>query len=221
MKLPWLLTAAASLIAAACTSTTPEEAAICPLVAFPGILAEIRDDGGRPAARAALLQVADGSYRDSATGTWDSLKVGAAMNRAGRYDIQVSRPGYATVSRSNVRVPGGPCGANKPVIVPLTLKLLPNAPPVRSVTVIPPRAGFGRGYGTQYFAFVDAAPGLDQGVTWSLVDTSLATLTPQGQLTVKCNAPLRETDVIARSIADPRMTARAHFSVSSEDYPCR
>jgi hypothetical protein len=182
----------------------------CALVGFPAVAVVIRDDFGRPAAIGAKLVVRDGDFADSAVGEYDPLRLGTADNRAGKYAVRVSRPWYGDVAVQNVKVSGDHCGAKATVFVPVTLHLVANAPPVRSVAVIPPRAYYSLGgLILDYQAYVDANPGIDTGVTWTIDDTLYATLTPTGRLVTKCLNP-NSGDVVVAATSNVDSTVRGH-----------
>ena len=194
---------------------------ICARPGFHGVAVAARDATGRPAALGATLIVRDGTYADTAVGEYDSLIVGAADNRAGTYSIRVSRPWYLSVEQQEVHVPGGPCGADETVVVPVTLPLMPAAPPVRNVVVIPPGAGLGQaGIELQYFAYVDADPGIATSVTWHISDTTVADLSTTGLLVAKCRTQYGEAAVIATAVADTTKRGVGHVTVFANAQSC-
>ncbi len=195
--------------------------AICARPGFHGVAVAVRDPIGRPAALGTTLIARDGTYADTAVGEYDSLTVGAADNRDGTYSLTVSRPWYHSVELQDVRVPGGPCGADETVVVGVTLPLMSTAPAVRNVVVIPPRAGLGReGLALQYFAYVDADPGIATSVTWHISDTTVAALSTTGLLTAKCRTNPGEAAVIATAVADTIISGVGYISVTTNAQSC-
>jgi hypothetical protein len=193
-------------------STQPSGVA-CADVGFPGISAQVRDLDGRPVAAGATVTVRDGKFVASAVGT-NALSIGLANNRAGTYAVSVAKPYYATTSISSVVVPGGPCGATRTVVVPIPLALQPNAPPIRSVTVLPSGAGLGLpGMKMQYSTIIDAAGGADTTVRWTLSDTVAATIDANGLLTTKCTGAWHDLKVIATSHLDPTKSGTGTLTV--------
>ena len=94
----------------------------CPALAAPAILLEVREQGtGFPAAHDARGVVRDGSYQDSLRVVgWEGtpapateLRLAAAFDRPGTYDITLEKPGYQTWLRAGVEVGSGRCGTEQ------------------------------------------------------------------------------------------------------------
>jgi hypothetical protein len=214
--------ASAAVFAVACGAeandpTSPQDVT-CADVGFPAIRVEVRRDDGRPIAAGATLIVTDGNFKQTTVETWSALTLEAAENRTGTYTVEVSKPFYQTIRIDRVSVPGGPCGADHTVTVPIMLKLLPGAPQIRSVSVSPPGVGLGVGLHNQYTVWVDAVPGADTSVTWSLSDPRVATIDQTGFLTARCST----TDdilVIATSKQDPARQGTGRLGVLGNACP--
>ena len=198
--------------AAAQDPTLPGLQAVCADVGFPAMRVEVRRDDGRPIAAGATLVVTDGNFKQTTVETWSALTLEAADNRTGTYTVEVSKPFYKTVRINRVSVPGGPCGAYHTVTVPITLEALPTAPQIRSVSVAQPGVGLGVGLHNQYTVWVDATPGADTSVTWSLSDPRVATIDQDGFLTAKCSTT-NDILVIATSKRDPARRGTGRLGV--------
>ncbi len=194
---------------------------VCARPGFPGVAVELEDALGRPAAYGAKLIVRDGAYVDSSFGYSDPRSIGAADNRAGTYTLEITRPWYSRVVLPDVQVPGGTCGAYQTVTVSSTLHLVPEAPPVRIVVVVPHGAGLGLpGLELPYSAYVDANPGLDTTVTWSISDTTVARISPSGRAVSQCRTHWGEATVVATSTADTTVKGEAQLTVWANASSC-
>ena len=81
---------------------------VCTLEARPGISAVVRDSvTGAGLAVGTIAVAREGVFLDTLRGV-DSLLWGV-YERAGTYQLQVSRSGYQSWSRNGVRVSGGDC----------------------------------------------------------------------------------------------------------------
>lgn len=106
-----LATAVASLLVAAC-NTGP---GTCAGYGDFAISAEIRDARtGKPIAHGGtVLELREGAFIERIiweTGSADSLRLRAGYERPGTYNVIVTRPGYATWTRTAVRVRRDDCG---------------------------------------------------------------------------------------------------------------
>ncbi|MBA2244594.1 MAG: Ig-like domain-containing protein [Gemmatimonadetes bacterium] len=220
----WLLVLLIPLVLGACGLLEPEGEIVCTDESWPSVVVAIRDQEGRPAALGATLVIRDGEFVDSAgpADAWSELHLGAGNRRAGTYEVRVSKPGYRDAMLSRVQVPGGPCGALRSVGVQVTLELLPDAPPVRSVVVLPRSMGFGLpDLSLQLQAYVDAAAGLDTRVTWSSSDTTVAVVSPTGVVTSKCRTVTGSSVITATSVADPARQGFGYVAVYPPTTPCQ
>jgi len=191
---------------------------VCMGVGFPAIRVEVRRGDGRPIAAGATLVVTDGDFKQTTVETWNALTLEAADNRKGTYTVEVSKPFYKTVRIDGVSVPGGPCGAFHTVDVPIALEMLPTAPEIRSVSVAQPGVALGPGLQNQYTVWVDATPGTDTSVTWSVSDPRVATIDQSGLLTAKCRTT-EDVLVIATSRLDPARRGTGRFDVLGNPCP--
>lgn len=86
---------------------------ICTAEAVPGLVIEVRDaDAGELPADDVLGITWDGSFVDTLEvfdPAPDMLELYGATERSGRYDIAISKPGYQTWRRENIRVTEDEC----------------------------------------------------------------------------------------------------------------
>lgn len=91
----------------------------CPAITEPAVEVEVTDaTTGRYIAREAEAVITDGSYRDTLRhGKTTQLEptlivktLEGGFERAGTYEVSVSRPSYQSQTRSTVEVPPGECG---------------------------------------------------------------------------------------------------------------
>lgn len=193
----------------------------CARPSFPGLIVEVRDHLGRPAALGTKLYVSDGEFTDSAVGQSNALTIEIADNRAGLYDMRIIRPWYRETTIRSVRVPGDRCGAIEPVDVPVTLSLAAGAPAVRNVVVLPPRAEFDtEGVEITYHAHVDADPGESLAVSWSSSDTSVAAVSETGVAVSRCSTLWTEVVITATSLADTTKYGVGYMTVHANASTC-
>jgi hypothetical protein len=186
----------------------------------PAVVVDVRDDLGRPAALGTKLVVRDGSYADSAEGEWDLLTIDAAENRPGVYRVRISRPWYSDVEK-NVAVPGDRCGVKTSVRVAVSLNRVPGAPPMRNVFVHPRRDwSYYAGRTRDYRAVVDADPGVDTMVAWTIDDTTVASLTSTGRATAQCRTSYGDAVITATSNADPNVRGLGYLRVYANASTC-
>jgi len=104
---------------------------VCPQIAAPAILLEVREDGtGAPAANGARGVVEDGGYVDSLRVVgWSGppapeteLYMAAAFDRPGTYSVRLEKAGYQTWIRTNIVVGTDDCGTQQ---VQFATKLVP------------------------------------------------------------------------------------------------
>jgi hypothetical protein len=191
---------------------------VCVGTGGPSVMVEVRDPTGRPAAIGTTIVIQDGAFRDSVDGSHaiSALHVGAGERRPGRYEVRIHKPGYKSVVLRDVMAPGDEqCRYAEPTDVrKVTLELLPNAPKVRSVVVLPPGMGFGLPDLTlQLRAVVDADPDVSHGVRWTSSDTTVAEVSATGVLRSKCRAGTGTAIITATSLADPRVRGQARAAV--------
>jgi hypothetical protein len=176
---------------------------------------EVRDPWGRPAAIGTSVSVRGVGFTESAKeprpevglGTMGELSVGAGNPGPGPYKLRLTRPWYVPVELEGVAPPRtSPCNfVTRIDIRHVQLQLKPNAPTIRVVVVFPPAMGIGiLGYSERMAAYVDATPGYSADVKWSSTDTTVATITADGVVTVHCARRKATTRIIARSVVNPR-----------------
>ena len=193
----------------------------CTLVGVPSVVAEIRDEAGKPAASGATVTIRKPSYDESSTGYGDlePLTVRVGVSEKGPFDVYVTKPYYTEVVVKNVHVPTDECGVSEPARVKVTLSLVPNAPPVRQV-VVPGNMFYGVGNArVELFANVVTAPGISQKVVWSSSDSNIASVTPDGLLTTMCPDHEGYALITATSAVDPTKQASFYMVVDIMDYP--
>jgi hypothetical protein len=191
---------------------------VCIGTGGPSVMVEVRDPRGRPAAMGTTIVIQDGAFGDSVDGSHpiSELHVGAGERRPGRYEVRIYKPGYRPVVLRDVMAPGDAhCRYAEPTDVrKVTLELLPNAPKVRSIVVLPPGMGFGLPDLTlQLRAVVDADSDVSHGVRWTSSDTTVATVSETGVLRSKCRVASGDAIITATSLADPRVQGQARVTV--------
>lgn len=182
---------------------------------------EVRDERGRPVARGATLELHDGArrYRFPSRVAVDSLVLGNNWPMAGRFRVRVSKPGYAPAETSGVFVRSGPCGAEGSVTLALVLRERSHAPTVRSVVIQGPGMVLDpvEGGGYPLRVYVDATPGVDSSVIWSVSDTSTLSVSSEGVVRARSIRCRRIAHVIATARADPRRRDRFEIEVGGRE----
>ncbi|HEU0302483.1 MAG TPA: hypothetical protein VFR37_23690 [Longimicrobium sp.] len=199
------LAVSAALLAAACNNPLEDNLnVVCARPLIHAVTVQVRDAAGRPnAIGATVIARPRGGEAELGKGYGDSLNISAG-EQGGTYDVEVSKPYHAPVVVRGVTPKQDACGVQEPALVPVTLTLLPGAPPVRQVVAPPHSFGFGwGGLSVQLTAYVEAAPGVSQGVAWVSRDSSVARITPDGLLTSRCRTSRGLTWVVASSTVDP------------------
>lgn len=193
---------------AACNLAEGPMAVACPDIGWIPILAEIRDQNGRPAANGATVRIVrtDG-YTDETRGYGeDEVRVGVGEPVTGLFDVMVSKPYHQGDSVRGVEVRGDRrCGIpTAPGVATLTVTLETDAPPVRQVVVPPFSYGFGDGNVTGWIrAFVEADNTASHRATWVSRDTTVARITAEGEITSTCRDTYGWTHLVAVAVADP------------------
>jgi Bacterial Ig-like domain (group 2) len=189
---------------------------MCTGTGGPSVLVEVRDAKGRPAAIGTTIVIQDGAFKDSVDGSHSvgELNVGAGQRRPGRYEVRLYKPGYRPVVLRDVMAPGDEeCQYAEPSDVrKVTLELLPDAPSVRSIVVLPPSMGLGLPDLTlELRAVVDADSVVSTAVRWTSSDTTVATISANGLLRSRCRRTTGRAVITATSVADS--TVRGHALV--------
>lgn len=177
----------------------------------PSVVVRVRDPGGRPAAFGTTIVIQEGGFKDSVDGShaaFSDVAVGAGERRPGTYEVRLYKAGYKPIVLHDVKAPGDTiCRYATPSdIRNVTLELLPNAAPVRSIVVLPPAMGFGLPNLTEQMrAIVDADSGVATEVRWSSSDTTVAKVSASGLVRSQCRTTPGEAVITASAVADPRI----------------
>ncbi len=194
--------------------------AICSLVGIPAVVAEVRDERGRPTAIGATVAAAGPNLAAQGEGWGDSLRIftRGSENVGGTFTVTVTKPWYTTAVLKDVTNPEGECGIAASKRVSATISLLPGAPPVRQVVAPPFGYGFGDGnISEQLRAYVEADSGVSHEVSWVSRDPSVATVTPDGRITSACRTSTGETYVVASAVAAPAIKDSVAVTVWAAD----
>ena len=174
---------------------------VCARGGVPAVAVDIRTEDGAPAAAGTRVIVDD---RDT---SWsmpvrDAVIIFADYDAKRRVTVRVEKPWYHTVIVPDVRLQTDRCGLVATTRVPVQLKLLPDAPAIRSLYV-GRRGLFASGrFRSRLGAVLDAVPGVSDSVTWSSSDTTVAVVDAQGVMTTLCRRTYREAFIRATLVAD-------------------
>ncbi len=195
-----------------------EEGYACALPGWYPIVARVRDADGHPTAIGATVTITKEGYEASEMGAGDPLEIYVGDSKGGVYDVEVTKPYYDGATVENVEVIEDECGYSDPVPVEVTLTLHPDAPPVRQVVVPTGTWYYGDGNITeQVTAHVEADRGVSREVTWASSDSSVATITSEGELTAMCRTSVGTATLTATSVADPSKQGSFEVEVSAAD----
>lgn len=209
----------ASALLWGCDALLQEEPAVCNGNVIRGIAANVRTADGRPAARGATLKIEGGDHHELIGPTvGDTLQLSGG-DQPGTFWVTISKPYYRPVTRI-VRVPAGPCGVAATVSIDATLQLGPKAPPVRSIVVASNTGLVVPGIEVDMHAYVDAAPDVDTSVSWSISDTTVATITTSGRVRSQCRTTRGTATVTATAVADPTRSASVWVEVWASPDRC-
>lgn len=213
-------------IALAACDHDPRRPEGCTDLAFPGILVPdppinvaIRDTLGRGQALGATVVVrhASGGLDSTVNTGSDTVHVRAGFPAAGSYSVTVHKPFYRDVSIASVTVNAGECTGAITTNVPVILRLLAGAPPVRSVGLLGGTVFLMAATDTaKLTAVVDADPGLTTAVSWRLADTTLATVSASGTVHARCTTLGGTDTVTAVSVADTTVRAKQSVVVAKQ-----
>jgi hypothetical protein len=179
----------------------------CPDIGWTPVMAEVRDQHGRPAALGATVTIerADG-YAGQGRGFGDPLRVHVGRSVSGVFDVTVSKPFHRGETVRGVKVQGDArCGiVREPGRPQLTVTLLEGAPAVRQVVLPPIAYGFGDGNITALIpAHLEADAGVSRELLWASRDTAVARVAQDGTVTSACRDAPGSTFVVASAVADP------------------
>lgn len=209
----------------ACSGTTGEnnnndcQPRVFGVVIFsPGIVLQVRDPFGRGQAigTTAVIRRADGSTDQSVVR--DTLNIDGTSNETGTFSATLSRPYYRDETVANIKVTPNGCGVNT-ATVPVTMQLAPNAPALRSFILLGADFLYQPGVQVHLVPHFDANPDVSTAVTWSVGDTTLATVDANGVVTAKCTKDGGTVKVTATSVADTTMSASVNIGVAGASCP--
>lgn len=187
------------------------------VIQFPGIDVAVRDAAGQGRALGTTVVVRrSGASADSAvTVGRDTVHVPTGFAGAGTFAVTVRRPFYRDTVVPNVAVVHGGCTLDV-TEVPVTLRLAPGAPPVRSVGILGREFFPLAGDTGRLVAVVDADAGLSRAVTWRSADTTLARVDAAGIVTARCTTLGGTDTVTAVSVADTTVRGKAPVVVTKQ-----
>lgn len=147
----------------------------------------------------------------------DTLHLRAGPAAPGTYSVRVRRRYYQEAVVTDIVVPPGRCGGPTTTTIPLTLQLVPGAPPLRSVAVFGADFLYAPGVQRQLTASVDADAGVANTVTWRLSDTTVARIDAAGLVTAKCTTKSAPVDTVtAIATVDTTVRGSAMFGVARQ-----
>ena len=179
----------------------------------PGIVLQVRDPFGRGQAIGTTAV-----FRRSGGGTdqgfvQDTLKIVNTSNQTGTFTATVSRPYYRDATVSNIQVVPNGCSV-KTAVVPVTLQLAPNAPPLRALVLLGADNLYAPGVQVHLVPHFDANPDVSTAVTWTVSDASLVTVDANGVVTAKCTKDGGTVKVTATAVADGTTSAFVNIGVA-------
>ncbi len=209
---------------------------VCAGVGYYALTLQIRDQRGRPQAFHTTIMLSTDGRAVDVMDAFDSLTVDAASEGDGHtYDLTAWKFGYDTTTIHDIVVPSfGFCpigDAIKPVTVPVTLQVAVDAPPVRSIYLLPQHILLDRPPHVDSVTFnpyVDADPDVSRAVRWALTgDTaSVGFDSTTGTLRYRClpqsgYLTLRAISLVDSTVRDSASIAVQGHPAASDDPPCR
>src|SRR5690348_1463148 len=178
-----------------------------------GIVLQVRDPFGRGQAigTTAVIRRSDGSTDQSFVR--DTLNIEGAGNQTGTFSATVSRPYYLDATVTDIKVTANGCGVNT-ATVPVTLSLAPGAPPLRSLILLGADFLYAPGVQVHLVPHFDANPDVSTAVTWTVSDSSLATVDANGVVTAKCTKDGGTEKVTATAAFDGTTSASVSLGVA-------
>ena len=213
-------------IALAACDRDPQRSDGCIDLTMPGVVTPgqgldvaIRDTLGRGQALGAtvVVRATSGALDSVVSAGSDTVHVPAGFAAAGKYVVTAHKPFYHDATVGSVTVNAGECAGVITTNVPVTLRLVAGAPPVRSVgflggavfLVLPTDTA-------KLTAVVDADPGLTTAVRWRSADTTLATVSARGTVSARCTTLGGTDTVTAASVADTTVRGKQPVFVSKQ-----
>ena len=183
------------------------------IIYAPGIDLQVRDPFGRGQAigTTAIIRASDGTVEHGQSN--DTVNIVGPANAAGTFTVTLSRPYYSDVTLNGIKVFSTGCSVQTTTI-PVTMPLAPGAPPLRALTILGRDFLYQPGVQLHLVAYFDANPDVSRAVTWTLSDTSLATVDASGTVTAKCSKSGGTETVTATAAYDGTTSASAQFGVA-------
>ncbi len=190
----------------------------------PALVVRVRDTENQPAALGTTVRLEGPGPDQMTTGRDPEGSVVAAGNRPGTFDVVITRPWWTSPKRQTIRVPTpvAICDGFQTTHLFVTLGLEPGAPAVRQVVPVSDHIGVssdppltrGNWYGrTQMMANLEADSTVSSEIEWFATEPEIADVTLDGVMTATCRKTPVDTWLIARSRADPRVSARVRVTV--------
>lgn len=192
----------------------------CTDVGIPSVVAHVRNQFGAPSAIGTDLTVTGDGVVMRGFGFGDSLRIfsGDPLRVGGRFSVRIDKPWYTGAHIDRIDVPEGKCGVEEPYVVEMVIQLRADAPSIRQV-VLPPYS-FGLGGGnvtTGVGAYVEADAGVSHALRWVSSDSTVVSVTQNGQITSRCLQRPDSVWVTAASAVDPTVRDSVRVFVSSRD----
>ncbi len=189
------------------------------------VLVGITDPAGNPATLGTTLRLLGADTDESVTGRSPDEPFLSIGNDPGVFTVVIQRPWWVTRNIQQVRVARRPsrCGGVIQTRLDVVLHPQAGAPAVRQVVPEvehltvgsdPPFTGSGGSGEIQLRAWAEADPGVSTAVEWHAPEPDIASITPDGVLTVRCRESTIDTHVVATSRADPGVSATIGITVN-------
>lgn len=179
----------------------------------PGIQISVRNDQGIAIAQGTSAVVVGLSDSTSRSFVADSLTIRIYVG-PGTYTVRLSKPLYRDTTLTNIVVQGADFGSLQTTDLSVTLHAAPSTSVVRSVAIFGEAFLDRPGAEAHLSAVVDAPPGMQRAVRWSVDDTSLATIARNGVIAARCSARGGTVTTTARSVADDAVFSTVRIAVA-------